>query len=105
MLSGSRRLVKLQGLVHKILASEGFRLKSKNEVMFQSEPQVVTKLLVNQKVNVTRDRRDAIREEVLNSAGDGQREVSPSTMGKVRWLESVNPEVGLKLRNRISFHQ
>ena len=104
-LSGSRRLVKLQGLVHKILATEGFQLKSKNELMFQNEPQVVTKLLVNQKVNVTRDRRDALREEVFRSFGDDQRAVSLSTMGRVRWLESVNPEVGLKLRRRISFQQ
>ncbi len=99
--SGARRLVKFQGLVHRILSSEGFKLKVKREVMFQSEPQVVTKLLVNQKVNVTKDRRAAIRREVFDHAVHGQTEISPSTIGKVRWLESINPEVGSKLLARI----
>jgi len=87
--------------VHRILSSEGFKLKVKREVMFQSEPQVVTKLLVNQKVNVTKDRRAAIRREVFDHAVHGQTEISPSTIGKVRWLESINPEVGSKLLARI----
>jgi hypothetical protein len=101
VLSGARRLVKLQGLVHRILSSEGFELKVKKEIMLQSEPQLVTKLVVNQKVNVTRDRRDAIRREVLDHCAEGQAKMSASTIGKVRWLESINPEVGSKLLARI----
>jgi RNA-directed DNA polymerase len=102
VLSGARRLVKLQGLVHKILSTEGFKPKVKKEVMFQSEPQVVTKLLVNQKVNVTKDRRDAIRREVFDQLAEGQTKMPASTIGKARWLESINPEVGSKLVARIS---
>ena len=100
-ISGPKRLAKLRGLVRKIFASEGFKLKPKKEVMLQSEPQVVTKLLVNQRVNVTKDRRAAIRKEVFSSRDEGQLQVSPSTIGKVRWLASVNPEVGSRLISRI----
>jgi hypothetical protein len=69
--------------------------------MLQSEPQVVTKLLVNQKINVTRERRNAIRKEVFDQPADGQPNISASAIGKVRWLGSVNSEVGSKLLARI----
>jgi hypothetical protein len=101
VLSGSRRLIKLQGLVHRIICSEGFKLKAQKEVMPQNEPQVVTKLLVNQKINVTRERRDAIRSEVFDQLAHGQTGISASTTGKVRWLESVNPQAGSRLLARI----
>jgi len=101
VLSGARRLVKLKGLLHNIFSSEGFKLKLRKEVMFQSEPQLVTKLLVNQKLNVTRERRDAIRDELFKQLSDRQKELSPSTMGKLMWLESINSQVGSKLLGRI----
>ena len=104
VLSGALRLIKLQGLVHRIICSEGFNLKTQKEVMLQSEPQVITKLLVNQKINVTRDRRDAIRREVFKQVADAQTNISASTIGKVRWLESVNPDVGSNLLARIPSH-
>lgn len=100
-ISGGRRLLKFRGLVRRIISSEGFALKDKKEIMLHSEPQVITKLLVNRKVNVTKDRRAAIRREVFEHVGAGNPEVPPSIVGKARWLESVNPEVGSKLLERI----
>ncbi|MGI0084871.1 MAG: reverse transcriptase family protein [Nitrososphaerales archaeon] len=101
-ISGGRRLLKFRRLVHRIVSSEGFALKNKKEPMLGSEPQVITKLLVNHKVNVTKDRRTAIRKEAFTPSANGQIEVPPSTMGKVRWLKSINPEVGTRLLARMA---
>jgi len=100
IISGTARVGKFRGLVHKILESEGFKLKAKKELMLQSERQVVTKLVVNRKPNVPKERRAEIRREAVQQVNSGQGQLSPSTIGKLVWVKSINKEVGSKLLSR-----
>jgi RNA-directed DNA polymerase len=101
-LSGGRRLYKFRKLVIRIIEDEGFQIKlEKKHTMPAGTRQVVTKLVVNTKVNLTRERRKEIREEVLTEARRLKGVLSGRTKGRLAWLSFVNPEVGSKLRDRI----
>jgi RNA-directed DNA polymerase len=99
-ISGSIRLAKFVGLVHRIFESEGFSLKVKKELMLQNEPQLVTKLVVNRKPNVPKQRKAAIRREAVEEFQYGRGKLSPSTYGKLTWVKSVNREIGDRLLRR-----
>ena len=67
--------------------------------------QVVTKLVVNGKINVSRERRRAIRREALDfMQGVGDSRSSASVKGRVHWLQHVNPEIGARLVSRLILH-
>lgn len=99
--SGRRRLKKFLRLHEKIVRTEGFRLKSKKPLMFQNEPQVITKLVVNQKVNLPRSKRAAIQKEAMEQAKAGRNKVSKSTLGKIAWAKLINAPFGIRLLERL----
>ena len=96
-LSGPRRLLKFRSMLERIVGSEGFQLKAeKTKTEFAEQRQTVTNFVVNRKVNLTREKRAAIKREVKmarSQCGD----LSPSTAGKMFWLRTVNPAVGGRL--------
>jgi RNA-directed DNA polymerase len=100
--SGSRRLYKFRNLIDRIIESEGFTIKGeKRFTMPSGAQQVVTKLAVNQKVNLTRENRQKIRREVLTGASARKGDITLSTMGRLGWLAFINPEAGAKLLARV----
>lgn len=101
-LSGGHRLRKFVGLVHKVLESEGFKLKVKQELMPQNERQTITKHVVNQKLNLPRERRAGVRSQAFREVRSGRKVVSPSTAGKLNWLKFINNEAGLRLLQRLN---
>jgi RNA-directed DNA polymerase len=104
-LSGEWRLLKFLRLVPRIIESEGFRVNEKTLPMDRGERQVVTKLVVNGKINVPRERRRAIRKEVLDFVqGSGDGNTSASVKGKVYWMQHVNPSIGAGLVSRLILH-
>jgi RNA-directed DNA polymerase len=99
--SGGRRLLKLRGLFRRIVEDEGFRIKErKTKTMLASQPQVVTGLVVNTKVNLPRGDRAEIKKQVIQAVSHGQ-PFTPELAGKVYWLRSVNAQVGERLLNRV----
>lgn len=100
--SGSRRLYKFRNLIDRIIESEGFRIKrEKRFTMPSGTRQVVTKLCVNEKVNLTRENRKKIRGEVLSEANAREGELTLSTKGRLGWLAFVNPDAGAKLLAKV----
>lgn len=99
-LSGGKRLRKLEGLVHRIVESEGFKLKPKKELMLQSERQFITKVVVNRKPNISKERRADICKEAVQQLSSGRGQLSPSTIGKLVWVQSINKGVGSNLLRR-----
>jgi hypothetical protein len=98
--SGGRRLLKLRGLLKRIVESEGFKTKpEKTETRLAHERQTVTNFVVNKKVNLAREQRNLIKADVKAAVSSGV-ELSPSLSGKMFWLRSVNPEVGGRLVER-----
>ena len=102
-LSGGWRLLKFRRLIPRIIESEGFRIKpEKTMTMDRGTRQVVTKLVVNAKINVPRDRRRAIRKEVLDLVrGIGDIRSSASVKGRVHWMYHINPNEGADLLSRL----
>jgi RNA-directed DNA polymerase len=105
-LSGGWRLLKFRRLIPRIIESEGFRIKpEKTMTMDRGTRQVVTKLVVNGKINVSRDRRRAIRKEVLNLI-QGSADIcsTASVKGRVHWMHHINPDIGAGLVSRLIVH-
>jgi RNA-directed DNA polymerase len=102
-LSGEWRLLKFRRLIPRILESEGFRIKpEKTMTMDRGTRQIVTKLVVNGKINVSRERRRAIRKEVLDFVqGSGDDRSFASVQGRVHWMHHVNPDIGAGLVSRL----
>jgi RNA-directed DNA polymerase len=102
-LSGEWRLLKFRKLIPRIFESEGFRIRpEKTMTMDRGMRQVVTKLVVNGKINVSREQRRAIRREALDFVdGMGVDRSSATVKGRVYWLQHVNPNVGARLVSRL----
>ncbi len=100
--SGSWRLLKFRRLIQRIVRSEGFSIApEKIETMHSGMRQVVTKLVVNSKLNLPRDKRSSIRRQVLDSISESDPALSPvSVQGQLAWLTYVNPKLGNKLLRR-----
>jgi retron-type reverse transcriptase len=100
--SGSERLLKFRGLLQKIIETEGFRVKvEKTETELAKDRQTVTNFVVNTKVNLPKEKRSAIKKEVIDAQSAGT-ELSASLAGKMYWLRSVNPEVGGRLVRKVT---
>jgi RNA-directed DNA polymerase len=96
--SGPERLMKFRNLIQRVVLEEGFTVNpAKVHTMHSGMRQVVTKLVVNTKLNLTRERRNEIRQSALQCAATDIEEVS-ALQGKLSWLCSVNPSLGLKIR-------
>jgi RNA-directed DNA polymerase len=101
-LSGSFRLLKFRRLLQRIVESEGFSVKPEKTVtMHSGMRQVVTKLVVNGKVNLSREQRKQIRKEFLECLHATDRELTPSIRGRIAWLRSVNSKLGRNLESRL----
>ncbi|PYU02572.1 MAG: hypothetical protein DMG34_15890 [Acidobacteria bacterium] len=61
--------------------------------------QVVTKIVVNTKLNLAREDRNQIRRNALQNAALPKKIWSDSSLlGQLSWLQSVNPTLGMKVR-------
>jgi RNA-directed DNA polymerase len=98
--SGPERVLKFRRLLQRIVEGEGFDVKpDKTRTEFAKDRQTVTNFVVNTKVNLPREKRSAIKKEVMMACVSGH-ELSPSTAGKMYWLRAVNPETGARLVKR-----
>lgn len=99
--SGSIKILKFRGMFKRIIEAEGFVVKAeKTKTELAKDRQTVTNFVVNTKVNLSRERRSAIKKEVLVAHGSGEK-LNPSAAGKMYWLRSVNPEAGGRLVGRV----
>jgi RNA-directed DNA polymerase len=94
--------------VQSIVAGEGFHLNTaKTRIMSNTSRQVVTGIVVNQHLNVDRRYFDRLK-AIIHACGKSQD--SPydlsdfwnSLLGKIAWVEAVNPQRGEKLRELLA---
>lgn len=98
--SGPNRLKKFRGLIQKIVAEAGFQVNpDKVFTMHSGMRQVVTKIVVNRKINLTREKRKQIRDLVLQSSSGCGSTGMHELRGQLSWLSSVNPTLGNKFRS------
>jgi len=96
--SGGRRLRKVRNLQERIIRDEGFSIKplkdGQRKLMYREQDrQEVTGLVLNQKINLAREKR----KEIIGStkaALRGKGELSDSEQGRILWLGSVNADAG-----------
>lgn len=101
-LSGESRLLNFRKLIPRIIESEGFFVKPEKTVtMLMGERQVVTQLVVNTKVNMSREWRQDVRAQVFGQMRGERNDVSEeSVRGRVNWFCYLNRDVGRKLLER-----
>jgi RNA-directed DNA polymerase len=88
--SGAAKLIGFKNLLARIIEEEGFRVKhEKTEVMPRNKRQLVTKVIVNEKLNLPREKRQQIRLEAVRANSS---ELSRSLKGRINWLGYLNPE-------------
>jgi RNA-directed DNA polymerase len=100
-LSGSRRLLGFRQLILRIVETEGFRVNpNKIRTMHSGMRQEVTGVVVNCKLNLSREQRDRIRQSVIRFASTPKRLQTNEdrVRGQLSWLSSVNAPLGKKLR-------
>lgn len=97
-LSGSWRLLDFRRLVRRIIEGEGFIINpAKVRTMTAGGRQVVTGVVVNEKLNLPREQRDLIRRQVLSSRTQSGTAFE-RMRGQLAWLSSVNPQQASRLR-------
>jgi RNA-directed DNA polymerase len=102
-LSGGLRLLALRRLIERIVQEEGFKINpEKFRTMLSGSRQVITGIVVNEKLNLPREQRDAIRRMVAEVTSRRRRpkEAIDSVRGKLSWLSTVNPGKAVRLRVR-----
>ncbi|HEY5196414.1 MAG TPA: reverse transcriptase family protein [Solirubrobacteraceae bacterium] len=113
--SGTARLVRRAGdlrrAIRAIVEDEGFRVNErKSTLTTRAGRQTVCGLVVNDRPNVNRREYETLK-AILHNAGRGDpeaqnRAVVPDfrahLLGRIAWVESVNPSHGAKLRSRYS---
>jgi len=100
--SGPERLKRFRGLIQRIVEEEGFGVNpDKILTMHAGMRQVVTKIVVNTKLNLAREDRNQIRQVALQNANMPRRTrtSNDSLRGQLSWLSSVNPVLGTKFRH------
>ena len=102
-LSGGWRLLKFRRLISRIIESEGFEIKpEKTATMDCGMRQIVTKLVVNGKINLCREQRRAIRREVMTLLGNSDTGPSSARVkGRLFWLRYVNAGIGENLISKL----
>ena len=97
-LSGSWRLLDFRRLVLRVVEEEGFRVnRAKVKTMPAGTRQVVTGIVVNEKLNLPREQRNSIRGNVLSSSTRSGI-VAARIRGQLAWLFSVNPRQAFRLQ-------
>ena len=99
--SGDRSLRKaVLDTVPEIVQSEGFRLNTaKTRVMAASQRQVVTGLVVNKRLNVTRREYDRLKAAIHAMAWREDPVLQARLVGQIGWVAQVHPAKGEKLRS------
>ena len=102
-LSGGERLLDFRNLVRRIVESEGFATKpQKTLTMIEGQRQTVTRLVVNSKINMSREWRKELRQRVFEHiAGEPEIISEASILGSLNWLSHLNPGTGETLRSRL----
>jgi hypothetical protein len=102
--SGGRSLVgaapALRAAVAEIVSAEGFRLNErKSRLMTSAGRQQVCGVVVNAHPNLPRRDYDTLRAIVHNAAIRGPQDLDRARLlGRIAWVESVNPAKGARLR-------
>ncbi len=102
--SGDNHIVgSLLKVVPQIVRDEGFAVnRAKTRLMSNTSRQMVTGVVVNERLNIDRKLFDHLK-AVIHACGkpDDTRLLDPvfraSLLGKIDWVETVNPSRGLKL--------
>jgi RNA-directed DNA polymerase len=110
VLSGGRRLLagsgRVRSLVAAIVHDEGFRLNPrKAQLMTRAGRQQVCGVVVNEHPNTARADYDRLRAELHRAASlpEGVDEAARARLlGRVAWVESLNPARGAKLRRLLA---
>jgi retron-type reverse transcriptase len=98
--SGDHRLKRAAPLVKQIATAEGFRVNErKTAFATRAGRQRVTGIVVNEKTNVAREEYDRLK-AILHSGAAG--EDPARLLGRISWVESLNPKRGAKLRERLA---
>lgn len=99
--TGGMRLLKIRKLLQRIVEDEGFKVKpGKVLTMMAGERQVVTKLVVNNQVNLPREKRKEIKDAVHTYLAIGE-ELPAQVAGRMHWFRAVNPTVGERLNKKV----
>jgi len=90
--------------VEPIVHDAGFRVNAaKTRVMGHGSRQTVTGVVVNVRPNVPRAEYDLLKAILHRAAHDGPGDLDPAhVMGRIAWVESLNPARGAKLRARFA---
>jgi hypothetical protein len=104
VLSSDRRLRTPQAMIAEIAADEGFRVNAgKTRVMGHGTRQTVTGVVVNAHPNVPREEYDRLKAILHRARLDGPAGLDPAhLLGRIAWVESLNPARGSKLRARFA---
>ena len=103
----STRLTSLLGLMQAIIEDEGFVVNHhKTKVMASSARQQVTGIVVNDRLNVARAERDALRAILHNCSRSGPQpqntdelpDFRAHLLGRISWVAHCNPDAGERLR-------
>jgi RNA-directed DNA polymerase len=114
-LSGPRRLARHSGRIRATIAEiageEGFRVNERKTVFAtRAGRQRVCGIVVNEHPNVTRAEYDELKAILHNAARDGPAAQNRSgvphfrehLMGRIAWVEALNPQRGSRLRERFA---
>lgn len=105
-LSGARHTEAALGTMETILVDSGFDINyRKRRVMSKNEQQSVNKLVVNDKVNVPKQRRRELRSEIYRASrliskaaeGDSSGKLLQRLQGRLAWARHANPQWGERL--------
>jgi hypothetical protein len=90
--------------IDAIVRGEGFRVNpAKTRVMGHGRRQTVTGVVVNVRPNVPRAEYDVLKAILHRAVHDGPGDLDPAhVMGRIAWVESLNPARGAKLRARFA---
>jgi RNA-directed DNA polymerase len=97
-ISGPRRLKNMIPLAQRIVESEGFSINdSKTRVMLKGTRQQITQLLVNEKVNLPREKIEEIKSAVRALNTQSTEHDWNSVSGRVYWVRAVNSHAAAKI--------
>ena len=114
-LSGPRRLAgrssRIRATITEIAGEEGFRVNERKTVFAtRAGRQRVCGIVVNEHPNVTRAEYDELKAVLHNAARDGPAAQNRAgvphfrrhLMGRIAWVEALNPQRGARLRERFA---
>ena len=98
------RVLRPPGVIASIAADEGFRVNAaKTRIMGRGSRQTVTGIVVNAHPNVPRAEYDTLKAILHRASHDGPADLDPThLLGRIAWVESLNPSRGAKLRATFS---